>query len=188
MFNREWCPSGLFDMYIEVGDVKKSKFETNESVFIEIWIVSHFSGNCVREECKKPVRRPIYKVLQQIKELCGNKTANLLFMCDDMWNDTILWAEAILLLQQALENEKLIKHSVLYVRDSKEETENLVRSAKSHFDKSGEIVLSLLNMQTAVIYGQSNCYMKSENAYVYSKAPELPDEIKNYIRSTRKDI
>ena len=111
MFNREGSPAGLFDMYIEVGDVKKSKFESNNSVFIEIWIVSHFARNCIREECRQPVRRPIYDVLQQIKEMCGEKPANILFMCDDTQNDTILWAEAILLLQQELEKQKILFRS-----------------------------------------------------------------------------
>ena len=188
MFNWDGCPQGLFDRYIEVGEVKKSKFQTEDYVFIEIWVTSSFASNCIREECRESARRPIYGVLKQIKEMCGERPGVILFMCDDMQNDTILWTEAILLLHRELKNRNIVKHSVLFARDSKEETENFVKNACWHSDKTKEKALRLPKIPDAVIYGRANCYVKSENAYVYSKTSELPDEIKNYIQFTLKDL
>lgn len=185
MFDWNGCPPNLFDTYIEVGDVKKSDFESSDCVFIEIWIASHFSHICIREECKNQERVPIYGVLKQIKAMCGNKPACIVFMCDDMQNDTILWGEAVLLLQQELIKQKITKYSILYARDSEEETKNFVRSTNWHSHKSKESILSLLNTTDAVIYGQCNYYSEAESTYVHSKTGELPAVIKDYLANAK---
>ncbi|MBQ2265864.1 MAG: hypothetical protein II342_00540, partial [Clostridia bacterium] len=95
MFNWDSCPIDLFDLYIEVGEVKKSKTEYDGCVCIELWIKSTFSNTCVREECKNPIRRPVFGVLKQIRKLCDDKPVCLMIMGDDNSNAVMHWGSVI---------------------------------------------------------------------------------------------
>ena len=118
MFDWFGCPAGLFDLYMEVGSVQQSRVTSEQCTYIEVWVTSTFSRNCVREECRQPVRRPIYGVLKQIRELCAGKPACMIFLCDDRHDDAIRWMPAIDLLLKQMREEDLLKHTLLYTLET----------------------------------------------------------------------
>ena len=48
----------LFNLYVEVGEVKLSSIRTEDCRYVECWIKSTFSHDCVREECRSRQKPP----------------------------------------------------------------------------------------------------------------------------------
>ena len=188
MFNWDGCPPGLFDSYIEVGDIKKSKFQTEDCVFIEIWVTAHFARNYIREECKHPMRTPIYGVLKQIKEMCGSKPVCIIIMCDDMGVDTIDWGVAIYLMLKQLEKENIIKHSMLFTKNDEKTVLNFAAIMKHCSNQDKETFLLLFNMLDAIVYQQPNYYAKQQNMLIKTRAGGLPPLLNDYIKATQKNM
>ena len=182
------CPLEIFNMYIEVGDVKEAKIKSEECTYIEVWISPIFSNNCVRTECKHPMRRPIYSVLKQIQKLCINKPACVIIMCDDMGGDTITWGISISLLLQQLEKENILVHSMLFTKSDEKNAINFAHTAKHWSNKEKETFLLLFDMLDAVVYGQSNYYSRKEKIQIKTKACELPLLLRDFIQAAQKDI
>ena len=182
MFDWNGCPVGLFDMYMEVGEVKEAKIKAEECIFVEVWVTSTFARQCVRTESKHPARRAIYDVLKQIRALCGNKPACIILMCDDKRDDTILWGGAILLLLNALAKENRLKYAILFARGSEEDTDSLVQTTTWNTEKE-----ELLLLLDAVVYGQANYYVKQENPHIRSHHDKLPSLLKEYLQFIQND-
>ena len=163
MYDWSGCPAGWFDLYMEVGAVRKVPVESD--FVVEIWVASTFGRNTVREECKDRSRRPIYDVLKQIRSLCENEPAGVLFLSDDGRNDAVAWSAAVTLLIRQLKKEKLSAYTVLYTPDE------------------AEITGELKNLSDVVVCGQSNPYQTGKIYTIKSKLPRLPDTLAQYLCS-----
>lgn len=188
MFHWDGCPPGLFNSYIEVGDVKKSKFQSEDCEFIEVWIASHFARQTIREECENPTRTPIYGVLKQIKEMCGSKPVCIIFMCDDMGVDTLEWGVAVYLMLNQLKQENIVKHSMLFTNNDEETVLNFAGAMKYFSNQDQETILLLLNMLDAIVYQQPNYYAKQQNMQIKTKADGLPPLLNDFIQATQNNL
>ena len=182
MVNWEGCPLELFDRYIEAGTVKKSKFQTEDCVFIELWLTATFTRKHVREECMHPVRTPIYSVLKQVKEMCGSKPACIMILCDDVGVDTIDWGAGIYLLLKELEKENIIKHSMLFTKNDENTVVNFSETMQYFSNQEQETILLLLDMLDAIVFEQPNYYVKQQNVRIKTRAGELPPLLGDYIK------
>lgn len=138
MFDWEGCPLGLFDLYMEVGDVK-AEAAGDGSVGIEIWIGSCRAKEFTRPECAEIRRRPIYGVMKQILKLSGEREVRLVFLCDDIesWgNDTENQSGAIYLLLRELKKLGKPIHTTLYTRKSRAQIALRSESFGSSRDKT----------------------------------------------------
>lgn len=122
MFDWSGCPTGLFDLYMEVGAVQPAGVSTDACEYLEIWIGDSFAKDPVRPECDNIRRRPIYGILKQILKLCGEKKAGLIFMCDDLpsryGSDSTSWSSAIYLLLRELQKTDKLGPSILFSRNT----------------------------------------------------------------------
>ena len=164
MYDWNGCPAGWFDLYMEVGEVRKVPVASD--FVVEIWVASTFGRNMVREECKNRSRRPIYDVLKQIRGLCEDKPMGVIFLSDDGRNDAVAWSAAVTLLIRQLKEEALLAYSVLYAPDA------------------AEITRELKELSDVVVCGRSNSQEGGESAGIRSKLPQLPDALIQYIGGT----
>jgi len=117
MFDWTGVPIGLFDVYMEVGEIKALKSAGTDYVPIEVWIGCCSSKNRIRPECRDIRRRPVYGVMKQILRLCGEKQALLIFQCDesgDPGSDTTGQSGTIFLLLRELRRLGKVKNAVVY--------------------------------------------------------------------------
>lgn len=63
--------------------MKPAGAETEDCVYLEIWVGSSFSKEHIRPECEDIRRRPIYGILKQILKLCAQKRAGLGWLLDE---------------------------------------------------------------------------------------------------------
>lgn len=63
--------------------MKPAGAETEDCVYLEIWVGSSFSKEHIRPECEDIRRRPIYGILMQILKLCAQKRAGLGWLLDE---------------------------------------------------------------------------------------------------------
>ena len=176
MFCWDNCPPELFDLYIEVGEVKESEVKDKDCVYIEVWLASFFNTGAVRQECARPVRRPIYGVIKQIRKLSGGRPVCLILMCDDNRDDTLLWAVAIRLLLKYLQPSC----SLLYIRKTRQETEEFVRNLHVRREEDRKVFQNLETFTTATLYSCPNRYTPcTENA--------LPPQLQYYVNCTKQE-
>ena len=115
--------SELFDLYVEVGEVKLSDVRSNECRFVECWISSCFHRNCARNECRDSKRRPIYEVIEEIESLCRSESSCGMIMEDENENAVRDWYQAIYYIVKYLKRIENIKAIILYTKQTKEEIE-----------------------------------------------------------------
>lgn len=136
MINLEDCLVALFDLYMEVGEIKT--LETGDGrVWIEVWVGSTFAKERARPECQNVRRRPIYGVLKRILALCGDGKARLIFQCDDVdsWgNDTENQSCALFLLLRELKRLEKLESAVMFTRKTREQ----IRQRSGSFEKKRE--------------------------------------------------
>jgi len=142
-------PLEMFDIYIEVGEIRLAEAKDDDCVNVEVWIGSCFTREYLREECKTIDRRSVYGLMKQILKMAGDKQVCITFMCDDIdsfGNDTSDWSSSIYLLVNELRNRGKVNNSTLYTRKSYEEVmeranrEFLRQSAKEQYLKLYEIL------------------------------------------------
>ena len=154
------CPVGLYNLYMEAGEVRAVAVEGAPCVYVEVWVCSVFSKNCVRPECRAPVRRTIYDVVKQIRKLSGGKPVCLVFLSDDRQDDPADWSVALWLLVQQLEAEGLLGHALLYTKKTPERLEAFGRTVW-RTEQDRERFLALFARLDAVVYGQANPYQEA---------------------------
>ncbi|MBE6957660.1 MAG: hypothetical protein E7447_00715 [Ruminococcaceae bacterium] len=164
MYDWSGCPAGFFDLYMETGQVKKVP-TASEPVLVEVWVASTFAASAVQEECKEASRRPIYDVLKQIRGLCGDQPACVIFLSDDGRNDAVAWSAAVTLLIKQLKKEKLLACSVLYAATG------------------DEITRELKDLSDVLVCGQSNPRQDKADVQIRSKISQLPSALIRYIGS-----
>lgn len=179
MFRWEGCPLELYDVYMEVGEVKESDVKSEECCYIEVWLSSFFVKNPVRKPCVASVRRPVYGIIKQIRKLCGTKPACLILMCDDLSDDTLLWGVAISLLLRHLAPA----YALLCVKKTEAETESFVRNLNCRSFKDKETFQNLPTLPDAIVYGCPNRYADRTNASVKSNTPTLPTALEAYLNA-----
>jgi hypothetical protein len=184
MFRWDDCPLALFDQYIEVGTVRRSAFQTEECAFVEVWLASFFTRVHLREECWQPKRRPIYGVAKQIRKLSEHKPVCVVLLCDDGQQDTLLWGRAILLLLRELERDATLRHAILFLRDSAEDTAAFLQTNHWRTEADAEAMHAFLDLPEATVFGQANYYVNQENIHIRTKARQLPHGLWEYFNAT----
>ena len=184
MFRWDDCPLELFDQYIEVGEVKRSPFQEQACTFVEVWVASFFHKDHLRAECSQPKRRPIYGVAQQIRKLSENKPVCVVLLCDDNQKDTLLWGVALFLLLRELQKDGTLKYCILFLRDSTEEIDAFLHTARWRTEKDAAHMRNFLGLPDAVVYGQPNYYVNQENIHIRIKDRELPSALNAYFTAT----
>lgn len=177
MFHWEGCPSILFDLYMEVGDVTARAPENEDTVYIEVWVGSSFSKNHIRSQCRDIRRRPVYGIMKQILKLCGNKKAGLIFMADDenQWNiDAESWSGSIFPLLSELQKLDKLHCSILYTRKSfdfiLQKKQGQFRRERDKAEYNG-----LFEMLDILVTGQANPYAPAESRTVHARADSSQD-------------
>ena len=179
MFNWDDCPLKLFDQYIEVEDVRLSDVQSEELAFVEVWISSFF--NCKKaDDCKEPVRRPIYGVVKQIKKLCGTKGAMIAVMCDEGSVDTSEWGVAVCLLLEQLKEEGLLKYSILFTKKNEAEIE-AIKTKRWQTERNRELFCALTDMLDVTVYQRANVNADGSRSSIVPKDPQIPSVIKDYL-------
>lgn len=170
MINWEGCPSGLFDVHMEVGEVKP--LETGDGqVWIEVWIGSTFAKERARSECQNVRRRPIYGVMKRILALCPEGKASLIFQCDDpdSWgNDTENQSCALFLLLRELERLGKLEKAVMFTRKTREQIQQRSGGFEKERDKAEYD--GLYEMLDILVTRQANRYSGSGTVIAKDKA------------------
>ena len=146
----------LFNLYMEVGEVKRSHVEVDGCVFIEVWVTSFSSRSDKREECKTYKRRPIYSILDQIKELIGDREACVLFLCNDGGDETVGWGVALALLWHHL--KQTAKYAVVFTKETKEEIDSLASANRYMSESDTQLAVSFFEQADAIVTSRSNFY------------------------------
>lgn len=168
MFNWEGCPIGLFDMYMEVLEVKAVETPEN-AVCIEVWFRDKYTGGT------PPVRRPIYGIMKQILKLCGDRQAILLFMCEDPVSryciDAESWSSAIYLLLRELHCLGKVRASALFTHKSPAQIQQR-REGFFRTDRDREEYLALYDILDVLVACQPNRYAPADNRQIIGTCPE----------------
>ncbi len=159
-------PAELFDLYIEVGEIKVSEIQAENSIFIEVWVSSTWKSRCIRPECRSSVRRPIYGVIQEIAELCAEKNACVMIMEDDAEDAVQSWERAIFLMTKHLKRIKNIKAVIPYTKQTNEEI-NKQNIPAFYYDFDKECYITLYDIADAYITQQSNIYSDASKRKVF---------------------
>lgn len=175
MFDWTGVPLDLFDVYMEVGEVKALDAEGGDYVPIEVWICSCFSQNRIRPECQDIRRRPVYGVLKQILKLCGEKQALLMFQCDesgDPGSDTTGQSGTIYLLLRELRRLGKVKHAVVYSGCFREQ---VIRGCQSRFfrERDREHHIALYRTIDVLILSRYHAYYNSPGCRILSGKEQI---------------
>ena len=176
MFNWDGCPIRMFDVYMEVGQVRPGDMLADGSVIVEVWVGSCFPQTHTRAELESVVRRPIYGIYKQILKFCGDRKAVLVFQCDDhpgiIDGDTENWSIAIYLLLEALEKAGKLSGSVLFTRKSIADIHS--RSSEDFlYLGDRENYEALYRTLDILITRQPNRYVSSENREIFCRNEAL---------------
>lgn len=176
MFNWDGCPAGLFDMYMEVGQVIPGETLPDGSVLVEIWVGDCFTQSHCRPELESVVRRPVYGIYKQILKFCGERKAVLVFQCDDrpgvIGGDTENWSVAIYLLLRALKKTGKLSGSILFTRKtegdirSRDLTHSIYPHEQEHYD-------ALYQSLDILVTCQPNRFAPPENRKVFCRNEAL---------------
>lgn len=161
MFDWNGCPPGMFDIYVEVGEVKSCGSDPDGSVSIELWTASCLSPRSSLSECASPVRRPVYGVLKQIRKLSEGMPVSLSVMCNGVTCDTVDQSVALALLIKQLKSEGLLKETVIYTGYSKARLEERIQTSKWRRSSDRELFLSLYELTDTVVFEKANRYSKN---------------------------
>ena len=173
MFNWEGCPLELFDQYMDVAAVKAAESGEN-FVSIEVWIPDRYAKEH-RPECQDFARRPIYGVVKQIRKLCGDRKAILLFMGDDELSpyriDAVSWSVALAPLLAELRRNDLLKGSILFTAKPHEE---VLQYLDRNFPRQSQrdACSTLFDQLDLLITGQANRYVCAENREIHGIPPK----------------
>lgn len=171
--------SELFNLYVEVGEVKLSSLKSEDCRFVECWISSHFHSGCVREECQNKKRRPIYGVIEYIEKLCEGENTCVLIMEDDTENAVRDWADAIYLLVKYLKRIDNVKAAVIFTKQTRDEISNLKVNHHS-FACDPDECLALYETVDACVTQQSNIFSNSKDRKIFINDPGCSKYIKNF--------
>lgn len=145
----------LFDLYMEVGEIKRSPAEVDGCVFIEVWVASSWrSGK--RAECRSSKRRPLYGILDRIQKLIGDREACVLFMCDDGSDDAVGWGMALALLWHHL--KKTAKYAVVFTGQTKEQMDAPESADRYRTQEDAQLARAFFEQADAIVTERSNFY------------------------------
>jgi len=169
------CPASLFDLYIEVGEIKPISRSDCDCSYVDVWIGSSVGNASFRQECANVQRRPIWTVFKQILKLSKNKEVCLVFMCDDIadWgNDTEEWSRSIYLLLEELKNRKKLAGSVLFTRKTGEQIRQRSQSSDFRREKDRNEYIALYKTLDVLVTQQANRYASAEKRSVFYASEE----------------
>lgn len=175
MFDWTGVPMEMFDVYMEVGNVKALNAESSDYVPIEVWIGCCSSRNRVRPECRDIRRRPVYGVMKQILKFCGDRQALLIFQCDesgDPGSDTSAQSGTICLLLRELKKLNKVKHTVIYSGYFREQ---VIRDMKSRFfrERDRENHMDLYRMIDVLVLSRYHAYYHAPGSRILSGREQI---------------
>lgn len=185
MINWEGCFVSLFDLYMEVGEVKPVEAGDGR-VWIEVWIGSTFAKERSRPECRNVRRRPIYGVMKRILTLCPDGKAGLIFQCDDpdSWgNDTENQSCALFLLLRELKQQGKLGRTVMFTRKTMEQIRQ--RSSGIEIEREKAEYDGLYEMLDVLITRQANRH--SGSGTVIAGNQDLLPELSWLLPQARQD-
>lgn len=166
------CPAALFDLYMEVGEIRL--IGETDCACIEVWISSCFARGALRQECAQIRRRSIWGILKQILKLADGRQVCLVFQCDDesSWgNDTENWSSAIWPLLRELQSRGKLVCSILFTRKTGDEIRQ--RSGSSfHRERDRDDYIALYRNLHILVTGRANRYADSAGSTVYCASEE----------------
>ena len=171
------CPIELFDQYIELRAVKPAEYTCNGCVFVEVWVASCFWAY---PEDAQIMRRPIYWVCKQVKKICGDRPACVIFLSKDGDMDPVRWGAALWLLLNQLKKENVLQYSVLYTQSAPENVRKMCDTNAWRREKDVEQFRKLLDTLDVIVYGQAN--FKSGSGQIRCKHPAMPAPLEAFVQ------
>ena len=190
MFQWDGCPLDLFDIYLEVGEVKVRRKQGKELIGIELWIGSCFRNPPVRPEFARIVRRPVYGILKQIRKLSENRQICLLIMCDDTegWgNDTTNWSGALFLLMRELKKYSCFRYAVMFTRKSWEQIQEGGSVERFRSESARREYLALYDALDVLVTRQANLYSCPDNRKLWFRDAAGWDAVKELTESCKQE-
>ena len=169
----------LFDCYISVGQVKKSSVTVDGCVFIEVWVTSAFSSDPTREECRSSKRRPIYEVVEQIRELVGTDEACILFLSDDRRDNALAWGAALALILYHL--REVVKYSVMFTVRSVEGMEEVKQPNYFPGPKDRLLMQYFLENVGVLVMQQENYYVEKASLQMKTRCEKTALLLQKFI-------
>ena len=188
MFVWDKCKAELSRIYIEVGEIKESIVKSDDCVFIEAWVMSERLPNFGRPECEKIVRRTVYSVFSQIKEMIGDKQACIVIMSNDVGEDSIEWSPSIALLFKYLVKEDMLRHSMFYTKHTQEEIEDMQKRRRWRRDEDNDLFDFLLETLDVFVYEQPNCYTNNKSEKICTTRSQIPLLLQTFIDFFSNDM
>lgn len=171
------CPLELFDLYLEVRDVKPAAYRCDECVFVELWVASFFWAG---KDNADIVRRPIYGICKQIRKICGSKPACVVIMSKEGDLDPVRWGPALWLLLNQLQKENALQYAMLYTVSTPAKVRELSTSKAWRQEQDAQRFQKLLETLDVIIYGQAN--YQTGHGLPQCQHPTLPAPLDNFFR------
>lgn len=175
MFNWDGVPMDMFDVYMEVGDVKALPAEGKDYVPIEVWVSCCSAREYIRPECRDIRRRPVYGVLKQILKLSGDKQALLIFQCDESGipgSDTVGQSITLYLLLRELLKLNKVKYSIAYTGYYREQVTALFQS-RFRREQNRLNCMNFYRCLDVLVLSQYNSYAHSPGPKILTGTEEI---------------
>lgn len=175
MFSSKFgCPSDLFNVYMEVGEIKISDINDKDCRFIELWVGSCYKKNYKRPELQQVTRRLIIDILDDVLKLADGKTASVMIMEDDDREAVHSWYQAIYLVIKYLKQVENIKAAVPFTRYTADEISEL-NKRDYIYDFFADTKETFYDIADAYVTGQPNIYYPSPERKVFINRKECWD-------------
>lgn len=168
--------SELFNLYIEVGEIKLSSVKTEECRVIELWVGSCFRGKHQRAEYSKITRRPILSVLHDIEQLSEDKPSCVLIMEEEGCEAVHSWYEAVYLVIKYLHRLENIKAVVPFTKYTADEVVELSKR-DNIYDFFADTRDTIYRIADAYVCAQPNIYFPTHQRKLIINNPNCAGDI-----------
>lgn len=167
----------LFNLYVEVGEVKLSSVKKDDCRYVECWISSFFHKNCIREECRNTKRRPIYGVIEHIEDLCGGENACIMIMEDDNEDAVSSWSDAVCLLIKYIKRIDNVKAVIIFTKQTREELRARQENSPARVFERMDYP-TLCDAADVCVTRQSNVFSDSKDRKIFINKPSCSEYVK----------
>lgn len=164
-WDKRYEPSEMFDIYVEVGEIKLSDIKTEKTGFAELWVSPCFRSSQIRKECRSKSRRSLFSVIDDIKKLCEDRDICVLIMEDESEYAVGPWSDALCPIVKYLKFIGNVKSVITYTKQTKDEIDAQIRKERaiSEFDVLGfELAknggVNLFEITDGYVTEKSNAY------------------------------
>ena len=169
--------SELFNLYVEVGEVKLSSVKKDDCRYVECWISSFFHKNCIREECRNTKRRPIYGVIEHIEDLCGGENACVMIMEDDNEDAVSSWSDAVYLLIKYIKRIDNVKAVIIFTKRTREELRARQENSPARVFERMDYP-NLCDAADVCVTRQSSVFSCSKDRKIFINKPSCSEYVK----------